>query len=1601
MSASRVRRALASPRSPQPQHYAGLSRAVELSDLVLPPSSSSTPERSFALARAPAPPAAGATGSAAVRLVLEGEVPSEPWPDAMRDAPPPLLSPASLGRSLGLRASLPSHSDHTHATAHHSSMPTTPASTFSSPERLAALRQTFEFMESALGVGGDDHPPASEGPSMMSRARLSVLASTHRPMRSPSPPLFSEDKDGSAASVVDQARRQHDIELAARQYEAEGAARLAAEARRSAARKLRERDQFEAGGFAEVMARSAEKRAEAEAIRSRALVLEQELASVMRELQVERAARDTQLAELRATFESELASRINAMEAAATANAEARVEEMLAVARDRPRESALSALDTLNPHDEEMLVQDVRRALLSFRARASLRRWCGKARVYRRMRLGFSAMRFLGTRRALNAWISQSRSGVRRLRCLRRAATSLTHRRSRLALNSWRHVAKLARAKLGRARRALGSLRQTGLRRGMNSWMSITRDAARASRCLHAAITEWGGGKRRAAWATWQDRVYERQLMMRATSGTMRAGERRAFSTWCEMAAPAAHRSRLLSRALSTLRAVGLRRSFNSLLHAVSMRTTMRRAALSIRQRGKRQSFNAWIEASGLAVLARRRLRVAMGEWKGSSMRAGWLTWCESSNERQRLQRVVKRVYATGLRRALNAWRDRIQGHLAQQRRATKAISGFRHAGLRLAMNTWLSSQAAVSQRLRCLRRAATSLTHRRSRLALNSWRHVAKLARAKLGRARRALGSLRQTGLRRGMNSWMSITRDAARASRCLHAAITEWGGGKRRAAWATWQDRVYERQLMMRATSGTMRAGERRAFSTWCEMAAPAAHRSRLLSRALSTLRAVGLRRSFNSLLHAVSMRTTMRRAALSIRQRGKRQSFNAWIEASGLAVLARRRLRVAMGEWKGSSMRAGWLTWCEFSGEQRRVLQLARRAFSVKLASHFLRWSQWIQSFRRAKMAGGALQHSHIRKALNAWLDAASASARQHRCLRRAAASISQRRSRLVFNTWLEYSADAKAYTTALRRATGSMQHTELRRAMNAWLEVVATTHWAGLRMRSAAVSWGDGRQRAALISWLSFLDQRRKMVRALGAAVRNDERRALMTWAAIAWATTDRLHLMTRAVSSLQYSDSRRAFNSWVLATAEWAAARRRLRVAASEWVGGRLRGSWLTWCDLASSSLRTLQLARRVLASGLHRALRTWVGQAGEGVVRRRRIRRAMGGLMHRDQRRAVNAWLDMVEGRRRIRGAMGGLMHRDQRRALNGWMIMAEERREWLSVAFRAVAALASGSLRRALTTWILRAEDCRLERRRSKFMYQSVVHKMLLRSTGGCFQLWCQLTRSAGRTRYQTTEEELRIARERVEMLETQTNELQAELKALSQKDGNFWRAAQIAENKELRSSLQDARRKCKDAEGKFAALEGKYKLLWRATHDVNYVQSVEQDAPRAWKVPANKDAVDRLASPSAPLLTIGPGRDANPERLMSPEPSPERRQSPGRSTSPSYTVSATPTGESGPPTPGSTAIVRLTSPLLAASRSTSPRIRMPKYITDNHPVVALSARSASAKAKMSNGGRTYTKPDDRLPTVQALPPPPMPSPMRQALRKAWESQWSEGETK
>ena len=58
--ASRVHRALASPSSQltQPQHTA-LSRVVELTDLELPPSSTTTPERSF----------------------------TEPWPNATRGAP--------------------------------------------------------------------------------------------------------------------------------------------------------------------------------------------------------------------------------------------------------------------------------------------------------------------------------------------------------------------------------------------------------------------------------------------------------------------------------------------------------------------------------------------------------------------------------------------------------------------------------------------------------------------------------------------------------------------------------------------------------------------------------------------------------------------------------------------------------------------------------------------------------------------------------------------------------------------------------------------------------------------------------------------------------------------------------------------------------------------------------------------------------------------------------------------------------------------------------------------------------------------------------------------------------------------------------------------------------------------------------------------------------------------------------------------------------------------------------------------------------------------------------------------------------------------------
>ena len=77
---------------------------------------------------------------------------------------------------------------------------------------------------------------------------------------------------------------------------------------------------------------------------------------------------------------------------------------------------------------------------------------------------------------------------------------------------------------------------------------------------------------------------------------------------------------------------------------------------------------------------------------------------------------------------------------------------------------------------------------------------------------------------------------------------------------------------------------------------------------------------------------------------------------------------------------------------------------------------------------------------------------------------------------------------------------------------------------------------------------------------------------------------------------------------------------------------------------------------------------------------------------------------------------------------------------------------------------------------------------------------------------------------------------------------DEHAWRASFEAENKSLRKQLDESLKQNRSLEARYADLEERYQMLWRATHDVNYIQNVQNDEPVVWKVPASKDVVDRL---------------------------------------------------------------------------------------------------------------------------------------------------------
>ena len=425
-----------------------------------------------------------------------------------------------------------------------------------------------------------------------------------------------------------------------------------------------------------------------------------------------------------------------------------------------------------------------------------------------------------------------------------------------------------------------------------------------------------------------------------------------------------------------------------------------------------------------------------------------------------------------------------------------------------------------------------------------------------------------------------------------------------------------------------------------------------------------------------------------------------------------------------------------------------------------------------------------------------------------------------------------------------------------------------------------------------------------------------RRALVSWIGMATSAANRRRVLWAAAASFYAMEIRRGFNSWAWAHEQAAEGRRRLRMAASEWRGGKLRACWFTWMEAAEERRKLRHAASGMRAPGLHRAWASWCGMANERRRTEIRMRRALQGFRSPDLARALRAWMSRAEEQLwmayRMRGVAASLQYLSARRCLNSWVSTVLESRRLRGVASAAAASLTSGGARRALSTWIDRHVEARQRRRHQNLLYNQAARALLSSSLGGCFHVWKSHSRGGFKKRqlrtlrlsfermsgrealrsalngwqriaawdrrhaavsaYRQVERDLIRARRLNGELEHEVGELRRDLAIRT--DEHAWRASFEAENKSLRSALDTSQKETLALERKYAELEEKYKRLYRATHDPNYVQLVQTEEQVVYKVPASKHVVEKLERASHESRRLTGGGEPPPQRMAEAHP-------------------------------------------------------------------------------------------------------------------------------
>ena len=107
---------------------------------------------------------------------------------------------------------------------------------------------------------------------------------------------------------------------------------------------------------------------------------------------------------------------------------------------------------------------------------------------------------------------------------------------------------------------------------------------------MMSALRELMGAKVRAVWNTWLGRVADQQMMVRAASGLVAPGLKKALMSWLEFAEDRATRLHSLRGALWSLQHQGARRAMNLWVDAAKEKArrlhSLRAALWSLQTKG-------------------------------------------------------------------------------------------------------------------------------------------------------------------------------------------------------------------------------------------------------------------------------------------------------------------------------------------------------------------------------------------------------------------------------------------------------------------------------------------------------------------------------------------------------------------------------------------------------------------------------------------------------------------------------------------------------------------------------------------------------------------------------------------------------------------------------------------------------------------------------------------------------------------------------------------------------------------------------------------------------------------------------------------------------